>query len=264
VFCRSCYYDLRGQNEPRCPECSRAFQFDVPESWLAEIPTIAGGVVLFAWTLILTLVRLILIFLMIASYFAIPDLEGCTRYPTMGITAENLRVILEEWKRQCGDNKIDCEFNKESAGANLGRRISPARDVDDLRNQRLLQRHLETGAAKLVGPCFFAFLLVATFRGSLRKGMLWLTGSGLCLSVLGCALSTPIASLRYQGSHAFLDDYRFLVPPFATLKTDGYEYVVVAVEEGSIWQGKKYVGLVGGEIFPISESQAEELFRTVP
>jgi len=32
MYCRRCNYDLRGQEEARCPECGRAFDFDDPQT----------------------------------------------------------------------------------------------------------------------------------------------------------------------------------------------------------------------------------------
>jgi len=34
MYCRACYYDLRGQDTPRCPECGRAFDPGDPGSFL--------------------------------------------------------------------------------------------------------------------------------------------------------------------------------------------------------------------------------------
>lgn len=36
MFCAHCYYDLSGQEAPRCPECGRDFNFDDPTSYLSE------------------------------------------------------------------------------------------------------------------------------------------------------------------------------------------------------------------------------------
>ncbi len=36
MFCVQCYYDLSGQETPRCPECGREFDFDDPASYLSE------------------------------------------------------------------------------------------------------------------------------------------------------------------------------------------------------------------------------------
>jgi len=39
MYCRECHYDLRGQREPRCPECGCVFDPHDEKSYLPQVPT---------------------------------------------------------------------------------------------------------------------------------------------------------------------------------------------------------------------------------
>jgi hypothetical protein len=41
MFCRKCYYDLRGQVEPRCPECGTPYDSANRDTVLWERPNLA-------------------------------------------------------------------------------------------------------------------------------------------------------------------------------------------------------------------------------
>lgn len=259
MFCRSCHYDLRGQIDPRCPECSQPFSFDSQGTYLPELCTAGQRARAVLETTGLFLLRLILILLMIAS-LSLPRMEGCRGFPTIGITLGNLQAIMTEWTRQCGGHRIDCLFDKELARTHLPPRVSPVGDLADMHGRRACEEKIRDRAGGLIGSGFFGWLLALTYRNASRKFLLWMAAIIFVLGASSCALSTRIAEWRHPGSHAYLDEYYYLTPPFAP-QADGWdvEFEVVAVEKLYTRPGAKMVGISTGKAMQIHESMVGDV-----
>jgi len=199
----------------------------------------------------LWLLRLILVMLTIGSFFAIPSLTHCGGYLEGVITHRNLSAILQEWKSQCG-GAINCSFDKSLAMQHMSRRLSPIADKADLSAKRRWQRDLEERPTWFFLPWFFATLFALTLGGNTRKYLLLLVGAIYGVMVAGCAGSTRLAAVRYPGTHAYLDDFVYLEPPFADFFDRHGEYVLVA--HGSSPDHSKYriVAMASGFVTGVS------------
>ncbi len=78
MFCKVCYYDLRGLSEPRCPECGTQFNPADVTTYLMEVPDLrAQSLRRIAWMLAIALVAAFLIMVhLVPSFFFGPPSSG--------------------------------------------------------------------------------------------------------------------------------------------------------------------------------------------
>lgn len=258
MFCRTCHYDLRGQIDPRCPECGRAFLFDQPNTFLHHVLTWPELLSLVFRFLGLGVLRAVLLLLMIASYLAVPSLTHCGGYVTVAWTSRNLDAVLKEWNRQCS-GVIDCKLDSETARRQIGRRMSPVADRAQLSARWHWENELQDRPMRFAGPALFGGLLGLTFRGRLRRSLILASLSPFVFTAMGCAFSKRLGELRYPGSYAFLDDFVYLEPPFAHV-TDEWDpnFVLVAYERSGEYRNTRLVGTASGFVTSLYDTQIED------
>ncbi len=254
MFCRACRYDLRGQVESRCPECGNYFDFKYPESYLAEMPSLRGWIretLAGTWIWVL---RLFLVLLTFGYYALIPSVTHCGGYTTAHFPSRNLNAIIKEWQRQCQKDLIDCGIDKSKARDQLRPLFSATADKAQLSAKYRFRYKSEDAGVLMMGLGFFGSLLALTFAGRVKKWLLVTAILTLIASGISCSYSEQLASLRYRGSYAYLDDYDNLDPPFAN-QTDGWpaELTIIAIERGSTARGWKTVAMASGFVTQIPE-----------
>ncbi len=248
MYCRSCHYDLRGQLDPRCPECGGRFSFDDAETYLGSLPTWrsylresigSSG----RWSL-----RLLLGFLSIASVvLAVPNII-CCGLPAGAyiLSSRNLELVKAEWARQCGGFPINCRFDAAVARRHMSPSFSASLERNDYVRRASYVRKLTKRPYSFFLPCLFGLLLSMTFRNRLRR-WLALTAVGTFAVVLcGSCIARPLGNLKFPGSYVFLDDYVYLEPPNVLMCSSREDSSVIAFERNPFHSRGPVVAFANG------------------
>ena len=266
MYCRGCYYDLRGQETPRCPECGRAFDPGDPGSFLdhpgrwhriwiglkkARIPcAILLTSVWAIWMLSGTLQR---------------DLRRCVDevrphldYPQM--------IIIQRMLWQQQDPTIR-DFDRVAAVRDLPPRVSAHTLRARMERRQRLAWIKRNVAIYAVPTAVCAPLLIPLVRRRLR--WLALGVSALCCALIpaSCMISEISDALLPEGpaptpSHAYLDDYVHIVGIEFTSMEDNTNTTIAAYDIRSFeGDGLRIVAFANGHVRSLGDDEARPLFE---
>ncbi len=247
MYCRSCHYDLRGQLDPRCPECGGRFSFDDAETYLGNLPTWrsylrdslgSSG----RWTL-----RLLLGFLGIASVIAIPSLTICWEPAGLFFLSDrNLQLVSAEWARQCRGLPIICRFDVVDARRHMSPSFSASLERNDYGRRASYVRKLTERPYSFFLPCLFGLLLAFTFRNRIRSWLALAAVGTFAVVLCGSCMARPLGNLKFPGSYVFLDDYVYLEPPNVLMCSSREDSSVIAFERNPFHSRGPVVAFANG------------------
>ena len=262
MFCRCCYYDLRGQHTPRCPECGTAFAFDDPRSFLSEKPGSLARILLCLRrgrrVLVAGLSILLLVTYGVAG-FTLPSL-GYSVHPTV-LAAANLKATITTWMIQQYERPQQMVFDVNAARQDMAPNFSPWSEGRAAQRRELVSRLL-TVAPYFVVPAMIYLLAVGILVGrQARRGILALV---VALSfLLYCSVyPRDVAAWLCPGTHAFLDDYVYLLGVDFTDGNSARGRTIVAYDAHTFRRrGRRIIGFADGHVTSLSDESAKALFQ---
>ena len=262
MFCRRCYYDLRGQRDPRCPECGTAFAFDDPSSFLGEKPRMLGRILARLRRRRRVLLGALTFLLLISYGFGYSSLRSHSHavHPRVLATV-NLKGILTTWAIQRYDHPEQAGFDVDAARRDMRPSLSPWSEGRAAHWRALMTRFL-TFAAHFVVPTIVYVLAVAILIGGrVRRGAFAL-GATLSL-VLWCSIYPhELARRLLPGSHAFLDDYVYLPGAYASRANSAPGQTIVAYDVNSFrGAGPRIIGFADGHVMSFWGERAKPIFE---
>ncbi len=248
MYCRSCRYDLRGQEVPRCPECGGLFSFVDDRTYLDHLPTWRSRIQSFIHPLTLWGLRFLLFSLGVASVLAVPSIITCgAPAGLLVLSGRNLQSVAQEWTRQCGGLPIDCRFDPAAARAHLPPSFSSLSERDKLGARYEHAERLGERPVWFFLPCLFAVLLGLTFRAALRSWILLSSAGTFCIVLGGSCFARPLSEFRYPAGYAYVDDFVYLEPPRAAEYSTCANTAVIAYQRHPDITSRIGVAFANGE-----------------
>ena len=211
MYCRACYYDLRGQETSRCPECGRAFDPQDPKSFLEHRGRVHRIRIAFKKPRIPLAILLTGVWA-IWMLFGTPLLDTPRSVGRRRPRLTHFRMIIIQrmiWQQQ--DPTIR-DFDRVAAVRDLPPLLSAyTEQARTERRKRLswIKRGVPTFA---VPTAVFALLMIPLVRGRqcrLVFGVLALCGALAAVSYKAVEIADALVpeDASIKPSHAYLDDY---------------------------------------------------------
>lgn len=263
MYCRGCFYDLRGQDTPRCPECGREYDPDDPCSFL-EKPNRWHRVRLAfdrcrgPAAILLTAAWLILMVL------GPPRFHSGVRpaYNTGSSRSRlNLTMIMAQWIIWQQDDPDKRNFDRRAATRDLLPLWSPWTEQSKFQRRVHVGRAAEGIGGFAVLTAVYTLLVIPLVRGHRR--WLMIGSFAVCITLSYASFNAAqIAYALWPNSHAYLDDYVYmndvdLAPrsgePSTTIAA--YDWRSFEGDEGCI------VAFADGHVEQLSDDRAKRLFE---
>lgn len=264
MYCRSCYYDLRGQETARCPECGRAFDPDDPSSFL-DRPGRAHR----AWTNLkeyrrpaaasLTGAWLAWIIRVLPAFHS----RGAPHYFHAGIQSlVNIKSITMQriiWQHS---KPAILNFDRQVAVRELPSAFSPWTEATKLKWRRRLSRLLGAAPKYTVPTMIYALLILPLVRRWRRY--VAVAVFSLCL-VLHYASLNRNATLEFlmPGGYAYLDDYVYISDVDFT-SANSRRHTTIAAYDLRSFEGRQggMVAFADGHVETLEDDRARALFES--
>ncbi len=210
MFCRFCYYDLHGQEMPRCPECGTAFAFDDPDSFLRKTPGSLGRTLFWLRRRRLILIiamTVLLLWSYAAAHSHLPSLANATH--PIHLARTNLKRVMTARLIQRYKHPQQTVFDLNSAKKYMQPSFSPWSEAGAAHTKALITDLLVRSPFFIV-PTMAYLLAVSLLAGRrVRRGVLILLVA-LSLVLFGSSLPRKTADLLCGGTYEFLNDIVFL------------------------------------------------------
>lgn len=252
MHCRNCKYDLRGQEEHRCPECGRIFCPDDPDTYLSVIPErlrVMASVVRRA--LCLSPITLtIAVAILISAQLFLPRLSCGPQLVFSLMSKGNLNRIVAEWVMQRSEHPDVGRFDLKQAGSRMRPRLSAWTDQsivwDRFRWSQAYRRYTWTIHALLI---YTVLMIPACHRHWKRlRAIPWIAAVLVGLVILAGNNLHSIARFLQPGSHTFLSDYAYIDDPDWNTPPAKQSAMILAYEKQSWWNGKRLVAFMDGGV----------------
>lgn len=257
MYCHNCQYDLRGQTDPRCPECGRGFDPCDPSTFDDDASArrrrkwgqVGNKSAIAGWTFVLVCVWGILV---PARTMPNPPIS-------YGVVARShLGGILTTWLVAQYDHPQDRTFRRDEILAEQKPAYSAYSEQSVIRKKRrLLQGRAVVHA--LAGP----LLVYALVLRLLSRGRIAWVATRLCiLSGLALVLAhaLPLIHSRMNPpSLGYVDDYVYLNRPAAEWddRTGRGATTIVAFARRTL-DGRRQVGYADGHLSALLEEEFRE------
>ena len=263
MYCRACYYDLRGQEMGRCPECGTTFDLGDPETFLDRPPRGVARL----WhryrrlgpkmIVCLTVAWCITVFV-VAPYLA---RDYSHRMTVWHVGNSNLKGIMTTWIIQQHDRPEHRPFDQDAAKLSMRPSWSPWTEGWRARLR------LRVGYVLRKAPIFAGATLVYAL---LMASLLSRAGRRLTLGVAVCALlvfllsEEPIrvANFLCRGSYAFLSDYTYIPDVDLTSSAVGRGTTIAAYDTRSFsGHRRRLIAFADGHVELLWDDSARQLFE---
>lgn len=256
-YCRTCGYDLRGQIEPRCPECATGFDPQDPTTFYSKpvtrvrklTRTIQGRPFLIPTLLAFTLGAYYAVNLFTARF-------GCDSSPSpYGIDQMNLKSIMTSWKIALNDVPDDPNRALEAALLDCSPSLSVRTQWDAIIFRLNWRERCEGTAAKITPVAVYGLLLVLLCRARIRRaGKLIFFAAAMLIIV--CVMHGAWLNLLAPKTLDYLNDYVFL--PDADWSNRSASATVAAFEKPP--RGRRLlVGFTDGHVNVITTGEFRSL-----
>lgn len=252
MYCKSCQYDLRGQIEPRCPECGRRFDPRDSETW-DDRPRNKVQRLLSRFDR--RHARAVVLTGLLASWYAfyvalpeVSDHHGRASFPSV-----DLGSVLQAWRDYQLDHPTNTAFPRNAIMSSVPLRDSYLTGQATWNARERLRRRLLVVFATIVPMGVYLILLYRVFAPSDAR-----TGRALraliVASVLILASMPAWPKWMYPQSRSYVDEYVYVEPPVAWSPTDeGNEYRIVAYSRALI-RGQRIVGFADRNVLCLSDA----------
>ena len=266
MYCRACYYDLRGQETPRCPECGRAFDPSDPKSFLEYPGRLHRIRIAFKKPRIPCAVLLTSVWA-IWMLFGTPLLDAPRCIDVRRPRASQLRGIMIQrmiWQQQ---GPAIRDFDRAAAIRDWPQQVSA--HTLHARTERRKSLGLIKGIVLYfaVPTAIFVLLLITLVRCRQRwlaLGVLALCGALVPASIM--AFKIVYALLPEDPlpapSHAYLDDYVYIDGIQFTSSDDEGNTTIAAYDIRSFeGDGLRIVAFANTHVASLRDDRAKSLFE---
>lgn len=266
MFCRECHYDLRGQEEPRCPECGSHFDPRDGATYLRRPPTHLQSLLQIKWIRTCSLLLGVAVLYVTLVFLFVPGMycSQCGSPSPRMLSSMSLRSIVTAQAIQSNDaanNRVLslAELKPHLTPKWYSRSMEPRYVSANRWNRRL--GDLIRWPVFSIGP---ALALIVLARRWLRK----LAIAMACL----CALATLLLflSIGYVGrgtrtlSYAYLNDY-VLVPGIEWyIRSRSSPNPMVAFEKQPWPGGRRLIARGSSQIDCVRENEFQRLLMNQP
>ncbi len=260
MYCRNCFYDLRGQEISRCPECGLPFALDDATSFLSDVPGILGQTLLWLRRRRKFLIIVMTILWLMCNYQAKYLYNfGCGGIISYGIVAcNNLKNVITARKVQAFEYPESKSFDIEDAKKNIQPSLSAWSERDAVGHRLSLSKKLRFVPQFAIPAILYLLLFAVLYERRLRRGAIVLA-AGLLLIVCGSLFPQEIVTRVYPGSYAFLDDIVHI--PGIDLTVYNENTIIAYDLESFRWNGQRVVAFADGHTVHRQGDWAKPLFQ---
>lgn len=262
MFCRFCYYDLHGQQIPRCPECGTAFAFDDPDSFLRKTPGSLGRM-LFWFRKRRRVLAIALTILLLCSYaVASSHLPSFPRSVKIGQYASmHLKCVMTTWFIQKNDRPQQKTFDVDDAKNDMSPSFSAWSETDAAHRKRWTT-YLLVHAPMFVAPTVAYLLVVAALVGRPARREAVVLIVALSSVLFGSLSPSKTAGRLCPGSYAFLNDIVFL-PDVDLGRTNPQRSRTIAAYDVQSFRrlGRRCIAFASGAVQWLPDDRARPLFQ---
>lgn len=264
MFCRFCYYDLHGQEMPRCPECGTAFAFDDPDSFLQKSPGTLGRIRMLLWLRRRRKAFVVALTILLLGGCAVAGSRlpsGQFSRATGGHARTNLMGIMTEWFIQKNDRPQETTFDIDAAKIAMQPGFSPWTE-SDASHRRALVTYLFIHAPFFVITSLVYLLLVATAVGRRARWGIVVLVAALSFVLFGSLSPFQTADRLCPGSYAFLNDIVFL-PDVDLGRTNAQRSRTIAAYDVQSFRrpGRRCIAFASGAVQWLRDDRARPLFQ---
>lgn len=263
MYCRACYYDLRGQETPRCPECGRAFDPGNPSSFLDRpgrfyrlwvglkryrIPAIT--ILTSAWLLCMVL--------------GPPRIHARVHHAyNVGSHRSrlNLTMVMVQWMNWQQDDPDKRNFDRQAATRDLLARWSPWTEQSKFQRRVRVGRAIEGIGDFAVLTAVYALLVIPLARR--RRRWLVIGGLAVCITLFYASFNAgEIAYALWPNSHAYLDDYVY-INDIDLAPWNGEPSTTIAAYDWRSFEGdqRRIIAFADGHVEELGDDCARPLFE---
>lgn len=246
MYCRECHYDLRGQTEPRCPECGCRFDPRDGSTYLRQVPTALqtvfrnDAVRIFAKLLTLAVLHGVLFVLFYPGLFS----SRCGPVSGRAISRSLLRSIVEAQLLNADSSSEDGTLTIEAVRHDLApswysRGVEPRYKRANRWNRRGVD--ILTWCLLAIGPTIGTALFT---RRWLRKLAIVMASLCILLAVFLLTSAYVVGAFMRTSSYAYLNDY-VLVPSFDWRRWESSPWNRIVAFEKNPWPGSSRVVATG-------------------
>ncbi len=267
MYCKTCHYDLRGQETLRCPECGRAFDLDDPKSFLEHRGRMRRLRISFEklrtpLAILLACLWVQWIILGPPRFYRVRD--GIGRAPA---SVRQLHMITTQRRIWQLDDPAIVDFDRAAAVRDLPTALSAHSEQARIDRRKRLNAVRRWVLRCAVPTAVLALLLIPLVRGRKRwvaLGVLALCGVLIPASIWASEIADALAPQdpSVKPSHAYLDDYVFIDGIVFTSYLDGSSTTISGYERRIFdGQGRRIVAFADGHVRPLAEDRARSLFE---
>jgi len=262
MYCRNCYYDLRGQENLRCPECGTEFDPDDPKSYCPAMPGYFSRVCanIRRWRIAIGTVLTVAVFSLIVLFFSAMARNPVSDTLRRSIHRSALRSILTVSMMVQNEIYPDLRLDLPAIRKQLSPGYSCGHGADTFQSACRLRSFLyDSPVLTMVASCYLVSMLWL-WRRNTRVAVI-VSSMLLLLSVLGRMYTSEVASTLFPKSTSYVDD--FVLLDDAESSPGPTRHVVAYEKTPSGSHGKRLVGfgysdlvwMTDSEFLPLLESQ---------
>ena len=262
MFCRFCYYDLHGQQIPRCPECGTAFAFDDPGSFLRNMP---GSLLrMLFWLrrrqlvlIVATTVSLLCCYAVASS--KLPSLPNSAKMS--GYASVHLKGVMTTWFIQKNDHPQQTAFDIDAAKKDMQPSFSPWSESDAAHRKALIT-YLLIHAPLFIVPTMVYLLVVAALVGRRARWRVVVLVVALSFVLFGSISPRLTAGRLCPGSHVFLNDIVYIPGIDLTRASPLRGRTIAAYDVQSFRRpGRRGIAFADGHVEWLWDDRAKPLFQ---
>ncbi len=261
MYCRDCEYDLRGQVEPRCPECGRAYDPHVEDTFLHRPRILPVSMIRFL-SGVRSVVAVCTITLALMAHFMVPSLTDCAgpvgaMYPNL-----NLRRMISMWHILSRDDPPPHNVDVGRLAKVMTPSYGPWEHADGLRWMAWSRKVHRSWYYAIVfdgAVSLLLLLMYANTPGLMRRG-----SACVLAGVIGILVFFSVMdhrhSIRAGCDFSYFSDYVFVNGlAWSVDRRDKDEIIVAFSRKPSPLRGNRMVGFMSGSVHAVSEKGFQEL-----
>jgi len=262
MYCRGCYYDLRGQEMARCPECGTTFDFEDADTFVNCPPRGVGRLWYWLRPHRPKLIVLVSAVWCITVFLVAPRIAPARwRHSVAILSTVNLKGVLTCWIIQQYDDPHRRAFDQKAAARHMRPSLSPWTEEPKARRRQCFHYVLTIAPYYLVPTIVYALLMIPLLG---RVGRRIAVTAAVC-SVLVLLLSAEqlrVADFLFPGSHAFISDYKYIPDVDLTSSAVGRGKTIAAYDSRSFTgTRRRTIGFVDGHVESLWDDRARPLFE---
>lgn len=266
MYCRHCYYDLRGQVDSRCPECGARFDPQDASTYLLRVPTRIQA--FFRVNVVKTIVKLIVIAvlygLLIVLFLPGRGSSRCGPLTGRQLSRGMLNSIILAHVLNGDASAEDGTLTMEAIRPDLARWwYSRSLEPQYVRANRWSRRSLDilTWSVLAIGPALAMIALTRRWARAISIAM-----ASICVLLVLFSLATAyiVGGFRRSLSYDFVDDYVLVSNVDWRQPLSGEWNGLIAFEKKPWPRSVRVIATSPGTIRIVKESDFQERLSLIP